>query len=244
MADTAQRAGEASLTLPLQGHGRAACLVQWVGEMGISVFQEKTEKHSAFPVEIWQRSKYSKARKPIQTENWHQHENISKQAKLFQARSCSSQAPRSWSSTLTSAAGTRKWTGFKGKLDVNMKGNWGSVFPSKLLSASLRNKTTESVKKHNSCLVDLPTCLGCTTLLTRPKTLSYANELNTEPFSILQAHSTCHALCSPLIPFREHQITTTVFVRLLRFMRGKVHQVDPSKPEVVFECNTTARLSF
>lgn len=186
MADTAQRAGEASLTLPLQGHGRAVCLVQWVGEMGISVFQEKTEKHSAFPVEIWQRSKYSKARKPIQTENWHQHENISKQAKLFQARSCSSQAPRSWSSTLTSTAGTRKWTGFKGKLDVNMKGNWGSVFPSKLLSASLRNKTTESVKKHNSCLVDLPTCLGCTTLLTRPKTLSYANELNTEPFSIFR----------------------------------------------------------
>lgn len=239
MTDTAQRTREASLTLPLQGHGRAVCLIQWVGEIGISVFQEKIEKHSAFPVEIWQSSKYSKARKPIQTKNWHQHENISKQAKLFQGRSCSSQAPGSWSSTLTYAAGTRKWTGFKGKLDVNMKGNWRSVFPSKLLSASLRNKATESVKKHNSCLVDLPTCLGCTTLLTRPKKLCqwaqhWALQHPSGPF-------TCRTLCSPLIPFREHQITTRVFVRQLRFMRGKVHQMDPSKPEVVFNVTLLQR---
>lgn len=33
-------------------------------EMGISIFQEKMQKHSAFPVEIWQGSEHNKAKQP------------------------------------------------------------------------------------------------------------------------------------------------------------------------------------
>lgn len=73
--DTANGIGEVSLNHS-RDTGRAGCLIQersshvhkyrekCVREMGISVFQEKMQNHSAFPVEIWQGSKHNKAEKP------------------------------------------------------------------------------------------------------------------------------------------------------------------------------------
>ena len=73
--DIANGVGEVSLTLS-GDTGRAGCLIQErsscvnkyreerVREIGISIFQEKMQKHSVLPVEIWQESKHNKAKKP------------------------------------------------------------------------------------------------------------------------------------------------------------------------------------